>query len=339
MNGPLLDIDKLTIAYRSGGQVLRGLTDVSVTLHRGRILGVVGESGSGKSTLSFAITRLLPRNAAFVAGSIRFNGQDLTTADETTMRGLRGDRMAMISQDPLSSLHPCIRIGKQMADAQNAHRRSGRRERDAWSAEMLGLVGIADPEQNMRKYQHEFSGGMRQRIMIATALLMKPDLLIADEPTSALDVLLQAQIVDLLKGLRERLGTALMIVSHDLGVIQSAADDVLVMYAGEVMENGDAGSLFAEPLHPYTQALMRVMPGRKARGQPLPTIQGRVPAASEVIPGCAFAGRCPLERPVCTARRPILAAAGSRRVRCHVQDPASGWHQQMPVLERAGASA
>ena len=330
MNQPLLTIDGLSISYAADGAMLRGLNDVSLTIGRARILGVVGESGSGKSTLSFAVSRLLPANACIQSGSIDFDGIDLTSADERTLRRLRGDRIAMIFQNPLSSLHPSMRIGRQMADAQSAHRSIGSRDRDRRSAEMLTLVGIADAEQNLRKYAHEFSGGMRQRIMIATALLLDPDLLIADEPTSALDVVLQAQIIDLLTGLRDRLGTAVMIVSHDLGVVESAADDVLVMYAGEVMENSDAGSIFREPLHPYTQALLAVMPGQKARGRPLPTIPGRVPSAYEQSVGCAFAGRCVMTRSVCTTRRPILSKVADRKVRCHIHDATSGWHDASP---------
>ncbi len=335
--GSLLEIEDLSISYLVDGIPLRGLRGVSLDLARNRILGVVGESGSGKSTLSFAITRLLPSNARIDEGSIRFEGQDLVKADMTTLETLRGDRIAMVFQDPLSSLHPCLTIGQQMSDAQRAHRRIGAGERRARSAEMLDTVGIAEAEQNLGRFPHEFSGGMRQRIMIAMSLLLQPDLLIADEPTSALDVLLQGQIIALLNGLRERLGTAVMIVSHDLGVIGEAADDVLVMYAGETMEYSPVGQIFAQPLHPYTEALLAVMPGRKARGRPLPTIPGRVPSASETSLGCAFAGRCERARSVCHANRPVYSAVGERRVRCHIYDPLSGWHVAPETGQREGA--
>jgi oligopeptide/dipeptide ABC transporter ATP-binding protein len=329
----LLEINRLSLSYRVGGLALRGLKNVSLTLDRGRILGVVGESGSGKSTLSFAIPRLLPKNARIEGGSIRFAGTDMSLLSEATLETVRGARIAMIFQDPLSSLHPCMTIGRQMSDAQRAHGRSAARERRTKAIEMLRLVGLSDPEQNLDRYPHQFSGGMRQRIMIATALLLQPDLLIADEPTSALDVVLQDQIVGLLTGLRDRLGTAILIVSHDLGVVGDAADDILVMYAGEVMEYGPAGEIIGQPLHPYTQALIRVMPSRRARGRALPTIPGRVPNAREPIIGCAFAGRCEMTRSVCYAKRPVLSVAGERKVRCHIHDLASGWHDAPKLSE------
>jgi oligopeptide/dipeptide ABC transporter ATP-binding protein len=337
--GVLLEVERLSLSYRVGGTALRGLKDVSLTLGRGRILGVVGESGSGKSTLSFAIPRLLPKNARIEAGSIRFAGTDMAALGEGTLEAIRGARIAMIFQDPLSSLHPCMTIGRQMSDAQRAHDRVSPRERRAKAIEMLRLVGLADPEQNLDRYPHQFSGGMRQRIMIATALLLQPDLLIADEPTSALDVVLQGQIIALLTGFRDRLGTAILIVSHDLGVVGDAADDILVMYAGEVMEYAAAGEVIGRPLHPYTLALLRVMPNRRARGHPLPTIPGRVPNAREPIAGCAFAGRCEMTRSVCYAKRPDLSAVGARKVRCHIHDPGSGWHDAPAIREPAGLTA
>ncbi|HEY4161890.1 MAG TPA: ABC transporter ATP-binding protein [Dongiaceae bacterium] len=336
---PLLAIERLSLSYLVGGAALRGLKDVCLTLGRGRILGVVGESGSGKSTLSFAIPRLLPKNARIEEGSIRFAGIDLAGMSEKTLETIRGASIAMVFQDPLSSLHPCMTIGQQMSDAQRAHRRISARERRARAVEMLRLVGLADAEQNLDRFPHQFSGGMRQRVMIATSLLLQPDLLIADEPTSALDVVLQGQIIALLTGFRERLGTAILIVSHDLGVVGDAADDILVMYAGEVMEYSGAGEIIHHPLHPYTQALLRVMPSRRARGRPLPTIPGRVPNAHEPIVGCAFAGRCEMTRSVCHAKRPDLSSVGARKVRCHIHNPDSGWHDALEIPVPAGLTA
>lgn len=334
---PLLRVENLSLSYHADGIEQRGLRDISFTLRSAAVLGIVGESGSGKSTLSFAVTRLLPKNAGITAGHIFFCGQDLAHANPTRLRSLRGERIAMIFQDPLASLHPCLSIGRQMEDALKAHRRMGKRERRQTAADMLTLVGIPDAVARLDQYPHEFSGGMRQRIMIAMAVMMQPDLLIADEPTSALDVTLQEQIIALLLSLRDRLGTAMLIVSHDLGVIAGAAEEVMVMYAGEAIEHADTRSIFSDPLHPYTQALLSVVPGAKARGNPLPTIPGRVPGASEIITGCAFAGRCMQARTVCIASRPSFRAVGERHVRCHIYDDASGWHAAAPLPHAKGA--
>ncbi|MEP7457345.1 ABC transporter ATP-binding protein [Phyllobacterium sp. SB3] len=322
---PILSVEALTTNYRADGMSLRGIKDISFDLKRGEILGIVGESGSGKSTLSFAISRLLPENAQIESGQIEFSGLDLTIASPKEMRRLRGDKIAMVFQDPLSSLHPCLTIGRQMVDALRAHNSGSRKEYQNLAADMLARVGIGNTGQRLRQYPHELSGGMRQRVMIAIALLLRPDLLIADEPTSALDVSLQGQIIGLLAGFREKLGTSVLIISHDLTVISSAADFVLVMYAGESMELANAEEIFRHPLHPYTQSLISVMPDRRLRGKPLPTIPGRVPSAHETIVGCAFAGRCPQTRHVCSAERPQFSAVGLSRVRCHIYDPQSGW--------------
>jgi oligopeptide/dipeptide ABC transporter ATP-binding protein len=335
----LLVVDRLTLSYRVGAKRLRGLKDVSLELKRGRVLGIVGESGSGKSTLSFAIPRLLPGNAEVEAGQIRFAGNDLTRLSERKMQAIRGAKIAMVFQDPLSSLHPCMTIGQQMCDAQRAHRRISTRECRSRAAEMLRLVGLADPEQNLDRFPHQLSGGMRQRVMIATALLLRPDLLIADEPTSALDVVLQGQIADLLSSFPKKFGTAILIVTHDLGIADGMADDILVLYAGEVMEYSSAAALISQPLHPYTEALLSVVPSRKDRGRPLPTIPGRVPSASEPINGCAYAGRCAMTRSVCHEKRPGLTLLGERRVRCHIHDHTSGWHRAPAMPVSNGATA
>lgn len=325
MAEPLLGIEALTTSYRAGGISLRGVRDISLFLAKGEILGIVGESGSGKSTLSFAISRLLPANANIDSGTIKFTGNDITRASEKQMRDLRGGKIAMVFQDPLSSLHPCLTIGRQMTDALQAHGPQSRKECEDLAVAMLARVGIGDAGQRLGQYPHELSGGMRQRVMIAIALLLQPQLLIADEPTSALDVSLQGQIMDLIVSFREEFGTSVIIVSHDLGIVSSAADTVLVMYAGEAMEISLSNEIFARPLHPYTQALISVLPDRHARGKPLPTIPGRVPSAREPIAGCAFAGRCPKVRRVCGSKQPAFTAVGSSRVRCHIYDPQSGW--------------
>ncbi|HVT53129.1 MAG TPA: ABC transporter ATP-binding protein [Dongiaceae bacterium] len=335
----LLAVDRLTLSYRVGAKKLRGLKDVSLELKRGRILAVVGESGSGKSTLGFAIPRLLPGNAEVEAGEVRFAGNDLTRLGERQMQAIRGARIAMVFQDPLSSLHPCMTIGQQMSDALRAHRRIGTRECRTLAVEMLTSVGLSDPDENFDRFPHQLSGGMRQRVMVATALLLRPDLLIADEPTSALDVVLQGQITELLSSFPKRFGTAILIVTHDLGIADGMADDILVLYAGEVMEYSDAPALISHPLHPYTEALLAVVPSRKDRGRPLPTIPGRVPSADEPIDGCAYAGRCAMTRSVCHGKRPGLTLVGERRARCHIHDPASGWHDAPAMPGSDGATA
>lgn len=331
---PLLEIEDLDVSYQVGGAAVLGLKDVSVAVGRSRILGVVGESGSGKSTLSIAITRLLPPNARIASGRILFDGTDVAALSQADLRALRGDKIAMVFQDPLSSLHPCLTIGRQMLDAQRAHGRRDNRALRQNAVDMLSQVGISDAADRLNQYPHEFSGGMRQRLMIAMALLMRPALLIADEPTSALDVTLQSQIIALLGDLRDRFGTAVILVSHDLGVISQIVDDVLVMYAGEAVESGGVDATFREPLHPYTIALLEVIPRRARRGQTLATIPGRVPAAGERPKGCAFTNRCAFARAVCVARRPGYLPVGERRVRCHIHDPSSGWHAQEPLAGR-----
>jgi oligopeptide/dipeptide ABC transporter ATP-binding protein len=326
MAEPYLKIENLSLSYYSDGKRLRGLRDVSLELERGRILGVVGESGSGKSTLSFAIPRLLPQNAKIESGSIRLDGVDVTRLTEGMLEKLRGDKVAMIFQDPLSSLHPCMTIGRQMLDAQRAHSRRSAHECDLKSIEMLERVGIADPKHSLKRFPHQFSGGMRQRVMIAIALLLGPSLLIADEPTSALDVVLQGQIMALIAEFRDALQASVLIVSHDLAVVGQCADAILVMYAGDVMEYGPADAVMDRPRHPYTQDLLQAIPSRKARGHLLQTIPGRVPSARAAISGCAFAGRCKMTRSVCYGKRPALTAVGVESVRCHMYDLGSGWH-------------
>lgn len=331
MSGPLLAVEGLTAGYNVGGLRLRGVRDIDLTLDAGRILGVVGESGSGKSTLSFAISRLLPPNARIDAGRVLFDDEDLLGLSEAELRKMRGRRIAMVFQDPLSSLHPCLTVGRQMLDAQRAHARVSARAARAVSIAMLTRVGIPDADERVDRFPHEFSGGMRQRIMIAMTLLNEPALLIADEPTSALDVAIQDQIVTLLTDLVRETRMALILVSHDLGMIASVSDEVLVMYAGEAAERAPARQIFSAPLHPYTRALLSVIPGRKARNRPLPTIPGRVPPGHEQVQGCAFAGRCREARHVCLQRRPDFVAKGAARVRCHIHDRQSGWHGDTPV--------
>jgi peptide/nickel transport system ATP-binding protein len=326
----LLDVDGLEVVYyvESGG--FAALHDVSLTVRSGEILGIVGESGCGKSTLAAAIMRLLPPNSAITRGSIQFEGRDLARLSPRELRSVRGARIAMIFQDPLTSLNPTFRVGTQLVDVQKAHGRARRGRRgDAElrrrAIELLGEVGIPDPEDRFDRFPHEFSGGMRQRIMIAMALLLEPALLIADEPTSALDVTLEAQILELLRRLRREHGTAIVLISHDLGAVSRLCDRVVVMYAGRTVEEGDVASLFDRPLHPYTRALLAAVPSRQRRGERLATIPGRVPTLSDLPPGCKFADRCTFVQDVNREREPRLVTIDGRRVRCNMFDPESGY--------------
>jgi peptide/nickel transport system ATP-binding protein len=325
---PLLRVEGLDVCYHIRDGSLPALSDVSFEVQPGEIVGVVGESGCGKSTLSSALLRLLPPNGEITSGRILLNGRDLLGLSAEEMRQLRGSELVMIFQDPLTSLNPTFTIGTQMLDVQRAHVPRGAANADALrrrAMEMLEQVGIPDVSDRMRDYPHQFSGGMRQRIMIATALMLKPALLIADEPTSALDVTLEAQILELLRRLRTTFGTAILFVSHDLGVIAQICDRVVVMYAGRAVEQADAISIFEHPRHPYTQALLAAIPSHRRRGDPLATIPGRVPSLSALPPGCKFVERCPHARTVCREHEPELKRTDSGEVRCFIYDPSSGY--------------
>jgi oligopeptide/dipeptide ABC transporter ATP-binding protein len=327
---PLLEVEGLEVVYHTRERTLTALQDINLEVEGAEILGIVGESGCGKSTLSAAVMRLLPPNGEITAGSIRFGGRHVRELGPEALRGLRGHDIAMIFQDPLTSLNPTFRIGTQLVGVQKAHlsRRAGRdqeRELRRRAIEMLGQVGIPDAAERYDHFPHQFSGGMRQRIMIAMALLLEPALLIADEPTSSLDVTLEVQILELLKRLRRERGTAIMLISHDLGVISQICDRVVVMYAGRAVEEGDVVSVFERPLHPYTQALLAAVPSRKFRGERLATIPGRVPSLADLPPGCKFADRCPYVQDVNREQEPRYVEVDERRVRCNIYDPSSGY--------------
>jgi oligopeptide/dipeptide ABC transporter ATP-binding protein len=332
---PLLEVDGLEVVYHQRRGPLPALHDLSLSVRPGEIVGVVGESGCGKSTLSAALMQLLPPNGEITGGRIVFDGRDLRGLDDEALRRLRGPGMAMIFQDPLTSLNPTFTIGTQLVDAQRAHARS-RRPRDlrANAARMLTRVGIPDAEERLDSYPHEFSGGMRQRIMIAMALLLEPALLIADEATSSLDVTLEAQILQLLRELRDERGTAILFVSHDLGVVAQLCDRIVVMYAGRAVEEADVFSLYERPLHPYTQGLLGSAPSRERRGQRLETIAGRVPSLSGLPSGCKFHPRCRYAQPVCRDPEPVWLELDDRHVRCKIYDRQSDY---VPGLEPVGA--
>ena len=324
----LLRVDGLEVVYHTRVRPLTALHDVSFTVQPGQIVGVVGESGCGKSTLSNALLGLLPPNGEVTAGTMVYGGRDLRGLRPEELRGLRGSELAMIFQDPLSSLNPTFSIGSQMRDVLRAHRSGQAAERASKqdrAVTMLERVGIPDARRRLDDYPHQFSGGMRQRIMIAMALMLEPALLIADEVTSALDVTLEAQILELLRELRDERGTAVLFVSHDLGVVAQVCDRVVVMYAGRAVEEADVYALYERPLHPYTEALLAAVPSRKRRGEELAAIPGRVPSLSALPPGCKFADRCAYAQPVNREREPRYLGLGDRHVRCNMYDPESGY--------------
>jgi peptide/nickel transport system ATP-binding protein len=318
MNDALVEIEKLSIDFATAAGAFHALRDVSLTIGKRRVVGIVGESGSGKSTLALALLGLLPQNTSRVKGRIALDGKDLLALEPEQGRELRGTRIAMIFQDPMTALNPVFTLGTQLIDAQrNRHPNLGRSELRRRAAAMLGRVGIADAEARLTAYPHQLSGGMRQRVMIAMALLCEPDILIADEPTTALDVTIEAQIVRLIKELHEEFAGSILFVSHSLGLISEICDEVAVMYAGRVVERGPVQSLFARPSHPYTQALLacEIDPDDEP-GARLATIKGRLPDLVNVPMGCIFADRCPSRFDKCGEEPALLFVEAGHDAAC-----------------------
>jgi peptide/nickel transport system ATP-binding protein len=307
----LLEVTDLKVHFETDDGIVQAVDGVSYTVDRGQALGIVGESGSGKSVSSLTVMGLTRFSGnARISGSIRFDGKDLLGASDEDMRKLRGNEIAMIFQDPLSSLHPFYKIGDQLVEAVQAHRDVSKAQALDRAVEMLGLVGIPEPRRRIDSYPHEFSGGMRQRVMIAMALINDPKLLIADEPTTALDVTVQAQILDLIQRLQRELDTAIVMITHDLGVVAEVADDIGVMYAGRIVEYADKDSIFAMPEHPYTWGLLKSIPRLDSpRGEELVPIPGRPPSLILKPPGCSFHPRCPYVRDAHKKIDPQLAPA------------------------------
>lgn len=320
-NGPLLQVEDLHTWFFTDAGVVRAVDGVSFTLGRGETLGIVGESGSGKSVMAKSIVRLLEEPARIVEGSIRFRGRELTKLGEAEMRAIRGAEIAMVFQDPMTSLNPVLRIVRQLTEGMTAHRRFTANVARTRATSLLGRMGIADPEQVLHGWPHQFSGGMRQRVMLSMGFANEPAVILADEPTTALDVTIQAQILDLLRGLNADLGTAVVLISHDLGVIANLCARVLVMYAGEVVEEGTPQALLSDPRHPYTWALLHAAPRldqAMAGGRRLATIEGQPPDARAWPEGCRFRSRCPFAVEAC-AQHPVLLPIGSgRAARCWV---------------------
>ncbi|HEY8516415.1 MAG TPA: ABC transporter ATP-binding protein [Candidatus Binatia bacterium] len=315
--GPLLEVRDLVVEFATPRGTVRAVDGVDLSIERGRTLGLVGESGSGKSVTSLAIMRLLDANARIRSGVIRFDGVDLLALDESAMREVRGGRIGMIFQEPMTSLNPVFTVGSQVAEVLRVQRRMSRK--DAWrrAVELMQMVEIPDAERRARSYPHQLSGGMRQRVMIAMAIACEPALLIADEPTTALDVTIQAQILDLLRGLKERLGMSLLLITHDLGVVAAEADAVAIMYAGRIVERAPVRELFAAPAHPYTGLLLASLPRLEHRAERLMAIPGRVPELLNLPSGCRFRDRCPRASARCAAEDPRLETiAPGRSVAC-----------------------
>ena len=322
----LLEISRLSVHFPASQGRVTAVKDVSLTLQKGQTVGLVGESGSGKSVTSLAIMRLLPPQAQ-MEGTIRFgngHGKDLLSLDSGGMRGLRGSRIAMIFQEPMTALNPVMRVGEQIAEAVRAHSHVSRRESWDRAVDALNEVAIPDPARRSRDYPHQLSGGMRQRVMIAMAIVNRPELLIADEPTTALDVTIQAQILELLASLREKFGLTMLFISHDLAIVSQVADEVAVMYAGTLVERASRAAIFKSPAHPYTRGLLAAAPTLSTdRGRPLLTIEGTVPPLTSLPPGCAFEARCGSRVPQCTqAMPPLVEIAPQHWARCPVVNPA-----------------
>jgi peptide/nickel transport system ATP-binding protein len=315
---PLLEVSNLHIAFKAGdGRMTEAVTGVSFSIAPGRILGIVGESGCGKSVTSLAIMRLLPAKSARVSGSIAFEGRDLVDLPESAMRRLRGDRIAMIFQEPMTSLNPSYTVGSQIAETLTCHRGLSGGEARKQAIELLRQVRIPAPETCANSYPHKLSGGMRQRVMIAMALACRPALLIADEPTTALDVTIQAQMLDLLRVLNAQTGAAIIFISHDLGVVAEICDEVAVMYAGQFVERGPVGELFTRPQHPYTAGLLGALPAFSEKRARLAAIPGMVAAAGSPAAGCRFSPRCPFAADECRQIPPPLKSlVAAHETRC-----------------------
>jgi len=321
-DAPLLDVRNLQTHFRTPDGVNRAVDGLSFHVNAGETVAIVGESGCGKSVTAMSILRLIPEPPGKIAGEIRFQGKDLVKLSEPEMRAIRGNEVSMIFQEPMTSLNPVLTVARQIGETVRLHQGLSRQDAERKSIEMLRLVGIPAPERRVKEYPHQLSGGMRQRVMIAMALACNPQLLIADEPTTALDVTIQAQILDLMRDLKHRVGAAIVLITHDLGVVAEVAERVIVMYAGRKVEEARVEDLFADPKHPYTQGLLGAVPklGSSLTGEQsrLAEIPGLVPSLKTRIDGCVFAGRCPKVTDLCRAIAPALEAkAPNHTAACH----------------------
>lgn len=314
MTAPLLEVKEICPVFKTEQGKLSVAEKVSFTIDAGQTVGLVGESGCGKSVTALSIMGLLPPKTASVeSGEILFNGQDLLQHNSTKLKKITGSRIAMIFQEPMTCLNPVLKVGKQIEEVLWTHERMDKKSRKARVIELLNQVGIDAPNKRVRSYPHQLSGGMRQRVMIAMALACRPELLIADEPTTALDVTIQAQILDLIKNISQAEKMAVLMITHDLSVIAQTAQKVIVMYAGRIVEQGPVRELLKDPLHPYTQGLLKSVPRTRKNGEPLFTIKGTVPGMHDLIQGCRFNTRCHKCHPICRIQSPELRAIDTAR--------------------------
>jgi peptide/nickel transport system ATP-binding protein len=314
----VLEVNNLVTGYQGMEGFVRAVDGVSFDIYRGETICIVGESGSGKSVTSMSIMRLVEfENGKILDGEIKFNGQELTAKNNDEMRQIRGSKISMIFQEPMTALNPVFTIGKQITEAIGFHQSISKQEAWARAEELVRLVGISDPKARLKQYPHELSGGMRQRVMIAIALASEPELLIADEPTTALDVTIEAQILELLRTVRKECNMSIMLITHDIGVAAEMADRIIIMYAGKIMEIADTKDIFDQPFHPYSQGLLESVPRMDGeRGVPLKSIKGSIPRLNEVPAGCRFSPRCPFATDKCHEEQPPLETRDNRQVAC-----------------------
>ena len=321
----LLEVRDLRTAFPSKDGMTPVVDGVSFDLERGKVLALVGESGSGKSMTALSTLRLVPKPGRVTSGSVKLDGEELLSLPVTEMRRIRGGRIGMIFQEPMTCLNPVVRVGAQVAEAIQLHESMSKADARSRARELFVEVGIPDPEERLDAYPHHLSGGLKQRVMIAMALSTRPEILIADEPTTALDVTVQAQILDLLRDLQQKRNAAILLITHDLGIVNELADRVAVMYAGRLVEMADRVSLLSDPLHPYTQGLLRSIPALSAPGEPLPEIPGVVPSPDQWPVGCRFSTRCPKRFEPCADQFPAESNPGvGRRVWCHAVAESAG---------------
>ena len=325
----MLEVKDLHTSFFTPVGEVKAVNGVSFTLDRGKVLGIVGESGSGKSVTAYSVMQILEKTGKIVSGSIKFDGQELVGAGEKVMKTIRGNKISIIFQDPMTSLNPTYTIGHQLMEAILLH--TNRNKKQAWdrAVEMLRLVNVNEPEKRMKQYPYEFSGGMRQRVMIAMALACEPDILIADEPTTALDVTIQAQILELMQSLQKELGMAIIMITHDLGVVAQMCDEVIVMYAGSICEQGSADEIFYNPKHEYTKGLMRSIPTVDNDGQKLEPIAGTPIDLLNMPQGCPFAPRCDAAMKICLRER-------CQRMQINDMHQAACWQNVKEALEKEG---
>ena len=325
----MLEVKDLRTSFFTGAGEVKAVNGVSFNLEKGKVLGIVGESGSGKSVTAYSVMQILEKSGKIVGGSVKFNGQELVDAGEKVMKTIRGNKISIIFQDPMTSLNPTYTIGRQLMEAIILHTNRNRKQAYERAVEMLRLVNVNEPEKRMKQYPFEFSGGMRQRVMIAMALACEPDVLIADEPTTALDVTIQAQILELMQSLQKELGMAIIMITHDLGVVAQMCDEVIVMYAGSICEQGTADEIFYNPRHEYTKGLMRSIPTVDSDGGRLQPITGTPIDLLNMPAGCPFAPRCEAAMKICLRER-------CERMEINENHAAACWMNVKEAMEKEG---